>query len=212
MVDWRGYKLISFDLQGTLSDSAFSDEFWLELLPQLYAERNEVSLVDAKAVLKERFKSVGRYHRLYYCPQDWIEELCPTSSFGELVRRLSNAPMLFPDTLELVRELFGTVPLIILSTTTREFIASELGDAQNYFDGVYSTVDDLGTAGKTTEIFRHITDLYNVSAKDALHIGDCKEMDIENAERAGLSTFFFDRKRPRGEIVAELRTILFEQN
>ena len=32
------YKLICFDLQGTLSNTEFSDYFWFEVLPLLYKQ------------------------------------------------------------------------------------------------------------------------------------------------------------------------------
>ena len=55
------YKVISFDMQGTLTDSSFSDEFWMETLPSLYSKSKNVSLKEAKKILKEKFKDYGVY-------------------------------------------------------------------------------------------------------------------------------------------------------
>lgn len=41
-------KYISLDLQGTLSDSKFSDNFWLEIIPQKYAEKFKITIRRSK--------------------------------------------------------------------------------------------------------------------------------------------------------------------
>jgi HAD superfamily hydrolase (TIGR01549 family) len=198
------YDLISFDLQGTLSDSAFSDEFWLELLPQLYAEKYQLTLAESKAKLKTQFVTIGKYDRLYYCPQDWLHELTPEQSFTEVIKRLSHPPHLFEDCMELVHRLSGALPLIIVSTTTYDFIDVELGGEGKYFNSVFSTIDDFDTAGKKPEIFKTIAKQYGLSSEKMLHIGDCSEMDIANAQAAGWDTFFFDKKRQRSALLDEL--------
>ena len=159
------YRLISFDLQGTLSDSAFSDEFWLELLPLLYAQKSRLTLDQAQSALRSLFGSLGKYHRFYYCPRSWIEELCPERSFAQVLQEGKHSPHLFEDSLALVKELVGLVPLIIVSTTTHDFIELELSDARQYFEGVYSTLDDFDTAGKRPEIFRAIASTYGLPGK-----------------------------------------------
>ena len=37
-------KYLSLDLQGTLSDSKFSDNYWLEILPKKYSEYFKISI------------------------------------------------------------------------------------------------------------------------------------------------------------------------
>ena len=68
-------KYISLDLQGTLSDSKFSDNFWLEIIPQKYSEKFNIDLQEAKRILKEKFKGYGIYNILYYDDKYWSEYL-----------------------------------------------------------------------------------------------------------------------------------------
>jgi HAD superfamily hydrolase (TIGR01549 family) len=202
------YKVISFDLQGTLSDHAFSDEFWLELLPRLYSESKNVSIEEAKEALKTKFKEYGRYDYRYYSVQYWIKELDPKLTFDDIRKRMRSKPLLFADTVKIIEELYGKVILIIISSTTNEFIESELGDKRKYFDHVYSSLDSFGIAGKPKELYLKIAEILGVKPFEMIHIGNSEESDIKNAQEAGLDTFFFDEKESRERLIAELKKIL----
>lgn len=200
-------KAISFDLQGTLSNSAFSDEFWLTLLPELYAEHHSIDLTQAKGALKEKFAQMGKYDYRYYCARYWLKLLCPGPRYLELpdlLPRFKNQPQLYPDTLELVAELKQQFPVIIVSTTTHDFIQLELAEAAQQFNHVFSSLDDFGIAGKTKLVYEKAARHLNVTPNEVLHIGDCKEMDIQNAQAAGCSTFFFDKSKNRAQCLDEL--------
>ena len=203
------FAIISFDLQGTLSDSAFSDEFWLTQLPLLYAERYGITVDAAKSHLKEQFRRYGKYHERYYCARSWLAELCPGRTVADVARDLVNSPRLFGDTMELVRELsVAPVPLIILSTTTHDFIELELKGAELSFRQIYSTLDNFGLAGKPAAAFQEVAKRMGVPVNQILHIGDCPEMDIKNAQAAGCQTFYFDKSQPRDKLVSKLRSLL----
>lgn len=204
------YSAISFDLQGTLSDSAFSDEFWLDLLPILYSERLNISIQDSKKALKEQFGTIGKYDRRYYCPLYWIDLLCPRVPLSQVFSRLSSKPLLYPQSVELIRELSQTTTLIILSTTTTDFIKVELREAEVYFQNVYSCLDSFQIAGKTPQVFQQVAAILKSAPSNLLHIGDCKEMDIANAQAAGWHTYFVDKKLPVEVRFEQLKSFLLD--
>ena len=199
------YKVISFDLQGTLSDNAFSDEFWLELLPKLYSESKKVSLEEAKQALKTKFKEYGRYDYRYYSVQYWIKELDPKLKFNEIIKKINDRPFLFADTLKIIEWLHGKIKLIIISSTTNEFIEAELGDKRKYFDHIYSSLDSFGVAGKPKELYLKIAALLGVKSSEIIHIGNSEQSDIKNAKEAGLHTFFLDERESRERLIAKLK-------
>jgi len=199
------FEVISFDLQGTLSDNAFSDEFWLETLPNLYSESKKVSLEKAKEELKILFKNYGKYDYRYYSLKYWLEELKINLTFDKIVEIMQNKPCFFSDTKELLNELKKKYYLIIVSTTTNEFINVELGENEKYFDKVYSSLDYFGTAGKTKKVYEEVAKELKVPVNKILHIGDCKEMDIVNAAKAGVQTFYFDKSLSRGKVIGGLK-------
>ncbi|MGV8086148.1 MAG: HAD family hydrolase [Candidatus Woesearchaeota archaeon] len=199
-------KIISFDLQGTLSDASFSDEFWLETLPQLYAISHNITLIESKQILKEKFRAWGKYDYRYYSTNYWVSEL-KQGSFSNVQKNMINKPVFFSDSIELLNTLIGK-ELIIISSTTRDFIDVELGEYKRFFSKVYSSIDDFGIFGKPAELYIQIAKELKVQPNEIMHVGDCKEMDIINATKAGLHTFFFDNNRSRADLIAELKKVL----
>lgn len=180
-------KYVSWDLQGTLSEAAFSDNFWLELLPAAYAAKHVCDLATAKAQLWEQFKAMGKYDIRYYDDAYWASQLGFNTS--DVLRHANVQPNLDSALLSYIASL--TTPSIILSTTTNLFIDYELGDKKALFARTYSCVDDFQTGGKTKEIYEAIARQLSVEPHDILHIGDNDEMDITNATRAGVHALHY---------------------
>lgn len=201
------FDVVSFDLQGTLSDSAFSDEFWFETLPLLYSQKKCISLEEASAELKKIFKEFGKYDYRYYSLQYWLKELGVDLKFDEIIALMKNKPHFFEDTKELLKELNGKATLIIISSTTNEFIRVEMQGNEKYFNKIFSSLDQFNIPGKPEEIYLKIGKILNVQKDKILHIGDSQEMDIENAKKAGLHTFYFDKSLPRPVMVEQLRKL-----
>lgn len=202
------YKVISFDMQGTITDLSFADEFWFETLPLLYSQSKKVSLEEAKQILKEKFKEYGAYDFRYYSVNYWLKELSLDLNFKDIKKLIKTKPHFYEDSLELIKELSEKVKLIIISSTTRDFINTELGEYKKYFDKTYSSIDDFNIAGKPQELYEKIAEILNIKLSEIIHIGDSKEMDIENSKKAGLNTFFFDKTKPRNELIQELGKII----
>jgi 5'-nucleotidase len=203
------YDLICFDLQGTLSDSAFSDEFWLETLPMLYARAKGISLNDAKLELGRQFRQFGKYDLRYYSVRHWLDILGMKLSFEELRKLIKTQPIFYQDTLRFLEKLQTKAMLGLISSTTKEFIEAELGQNRRLFSFAYSSLDDFGIPGKPPSLYLEIARLHNTSPGRILYIGDSMEMDVINARAAGCSAFFFDKARPRDELIKELEKEIF---
>lgn len=187
------YEIVSFDLQGTISDAAFSDEFWLEILPRLYAEKYCVSLDESKQILKTHFKEVGRYDIRYYSYDYWLKKFEIDLSWDELLTHFNKNALVFPEMQTLILKLHKRCPLLLFSATTRQFIDHELGELKSAFRWVISALDDLKCAGKPKEAFVDIAKSLNVQPNKILHIGDDTLMDVENARLAGWNSFHLTR-------------------
>ena len=207
-------KLISFDLQGTLSSAAFSDEFWLELLPTLYAKKHQLNLSAAKKILTDTNTALGKYHPHYYDHRIRLDAVLDTWTFQEIVGMLKNKPAIDKTMLSLIKSIPADVPVIIISSTTREFIELELGEHKVYFSNTYSSIDDFAIPGKPPVLFQKIAILQNILPKNGLHIGDCSEMDYTNAKAAGWNSYPVKKNKPKEILYLEIKneiTKLLEQ-
>jgi HAD superfamily hydrolase (TIGR01549 family) len=204
------YEFISFDLQGTLTDSAFSDEFWFEVLPKLYARYKKISLKKAKDNLGKYFNEVGKYDLSYYSADYWLKTLDPELSFNQALKIFDANPFFYPEMKELIKTLASKNNLIISTSTTYDFIDLEMPGEKKYFSHIFSSIDDFGIAGKPKEFYEKVCTALNTDPEKVLHIGDNKEMDIKNAESAGLKTFFFDPEKSRKKIISDLGMFLIK--
>lgn len=181
-------KYISLDLQGTLSNSKFSDNFWLEIIPQKYAEKFKITIEEAKQVLKQKFKEYSVYNILYYDDKYWAQYL----NFD--VKQELDQSLIIPSINKEIYEYFDKInlPKIIISTTTDLFINYELKEKVKDFEKIYSCVDYFKIGGKTKEAYQKVAKELNVNPEEILHIGDNSLMDVENAKKAGVNAILYD--------------------
>ncbi len=181
-------KIISLDMQGTLTQSTFSDYFWLEFLPKKYSEKFYCTIEKAKQNISKEFCKLGKYNILYYDDRYWAKKLdfdTKKELDNFIIRpKFNNELYDFIQTIKL--------PKIIVSTTTDLFINYELDGNIKDFNRVYSCVDDFKTGGKTKDIFLKICNELHVCPNEVLHIGDSKLMDYENARKAGINAILFN--------------------
>lgn len=195
-------KYLSLDLQGTLSDSKFSDNFWMELLPLEYAKKNNVDINNAKTILKNKFKELDKYNILYYDDSYWAKEL--NFDTVNILNSCEIKPSLNKDFITYIKSI--NIPKIINSTTTDLFISYELGNEKELFEKIYSCVDYYKTGGKNSDIFKKIAEDLGVNPNEILHIGDNLEMDVENAKKAGVCAILFNGNV--NELINELKKYL----
>ena len=71
---WAQIDTVLLDMDGTLLDLHFDNFFWLDYLPECYAEKNGLSRVEADAYLQPLLASyIGRIN--WYCVEFWSKTL-----------------------------------------------------------------------------------------------------------------------------------------
>jgi putative hydrolase of the HAD superfamily len=74
MVDWSRIDIVLLDMDGTLLDLHFDNHFWLEYVPDRYAEARGLTPEAAKAELLPRYRDIeGTLN--WYCVDHWSREL-----------------------------------------------------------------------------------------------------------------------------------------
>lgn len=74
MINWSTIKTVLLDMDGTLLDLNFDNQFWLEHLPQHFAAKHALPIAAAKTELQARYRSIeGTIN--WYCIDYWSQEL-----------------------------------------------------------------------------------------------------------------------------------------
>jgi HAD superfamily hydrolase (TIGR01549 family) len=188
--------MVSFDLDGTITDISFADSVWLEGIPRSFANKNSVSLEDAKRQVMGKYAKVGRNRLEWYDLRYWIEKLCLDVRPEELLNSFQHKIKIYPEVVGVLEEFSSKgFRLIIVSNARREFVDLELQKANiaRYFERVYSSTSDFGLIKNTVELYRKICRICDVSPDEVIHVGDDHSFDFEVPSRLGINSFYLDR-------------------
>lgn len=113
--------------------------------------------------------------------------------WDEAMKRLPLGQRLMPYAREVLEYLRPRYKLYILSNGFTELQARKMQSAgiDHYFDGVVLS-EDIGVNKPNPAIFEHALRVADVSAAEALMIGDNFEVDIEGAQRVGIDQVYYD--------------------
>lgn len=187
-------KVISLDVTGTLVSNSFVDYFWLELIPQLFAERHGVTLEEAKNFVYSSYDKIGRNDLRWYLPSFWFNLLDLGLSVSEALRAIRDEVEVYSDVRETLVKLSAKRDLVISSNLSREFIdvALEAIGFRN-FKAVFSCVSDLGLVSKTPEFYTFILKKLRTPPSVVLHVGDDPIKDYENPIKVGMKALLVKR-------------------
>ncbi len=120
-------KVISFDMDGTLVDSEFTDWVWSHGIPSLYAARKGIAFPEAKARVEEEYRKVGEGALEWYDIKYWFRFFGLDGDWKGLMERYVDKIRVYGDVIETLESLKGRFPLVLTSNAGREFIDVELG-------------------------------------------------------------------------------------
>jgi len=139
-------KCISFDLDGTLTDSiGFEDLFWDEEVPKIFSEEHNIPLSEAKRIVLDAYDEVGRKDLNWYRPSYWFKRFKLKKDWRVVVEKLKDGIKIFPEVKEVLKKLSKSYKLIILTHTSREALSVKLEkvDIKKYFVRIFSVIDDF---------------------------------------------------------------------
>jgi HAD superfamily hydrolase (TIGR01549 family) len=210
-------KVISFDLDGTLVDHTnFDLYFWYKEVPRLYSEEYGVALNEAKTRVFSEYDKIGRNHVDWYDPAYWFNRFNLTASHERVINDLRSNVKLFPDTLSVLGKL-KKYQLVIVTNSTKAFvkIKMEVEQLSEYFDAVFSAVDDFKTVKKNSRVYLEILRKYGLNSNEIIHIGDDWEFDYLVPRQLGITSFYLDRKKEKDKsdgIVSNLHEFVEKVN
>ena len=203
-------KYISFDLDGTLADNRFDLIIWDEEIPRLYAERNHISLEEAKTkVFAEYYKAlyiekVQQWKDVAY----WFKRLDLDDSWEDIIKSASKNISLYTNAINVLEYLSKRYKLLIISAADRKFLDLKIGskDISKYFYKVFSLPTDMGFVKKSRSAFLKVLSDLNIDPEDIVHVGDDLYEDYHIPSSVGIMSFLLDRsgKSMEGNTITSL--------
>jgi putative hydrolase of the HAD superfamily len=191
-------RVVSFDLDGTITDSSFADSVWLDGIPRVYALEKRISLEDAKREVKSEYDKVGRGKLEWYSLDYWIKKFGLNISPSEVLKSYKHRIKIFPEVPRVLENLKSKkFRLIVISNAQREFVDLELEETHitHYFDRVFSSTSDFRLIKDAAGLYSGVCRICDIVPQEMAHVGDDRYFDFEVPKRLGILAFYLDRTR-----------------
>ena len=193
-------KVISFDLDGTLTDSSFANFIWLEEIPRLYAKKNKISFDAAKKTVLDNYNKVGSEKLEWYNIKYWFNKYNIKKNPTEMIASHKNKVKLFDDvnlTLKKLSKL--NKKIIIISNARREFVDLEIQQTKikKFFNHIFSATSDFNLTKNKPTIFQEVCKICKISPFEMIHIGDDYKFDYQVPKQIGIRAIHLNREKQK---------------
>ncbi|MFN3966103.1 MAG: HAD family hydrolase [Endomicrobiia bacterium] len=191
----KNNKIISFDMDGTLTSFSYVDSVWLEGIPKLYAEKYGLSLDEAIKKVQEEYNLIGddklEWYDIYY----WFNKFGFNKDPQKLLEDYLHKLYVYPEVEEVLSELSKDRTLILTTNSRKEFIETEMKKLKldKYFKKIFSVTSDFKEVKKSRESFKKVCEILKIEPSELVHIGDHWEHDFLYPRELGITTYFLDR-------------------
>jgi putative hydrolase of the HAD superfamily len=158
-------------MDGTLLDLHFDWHFWMDVIPQAYAEKNGLSLEASKELIHAKIHSqTGTLN--WYCLDYWTDTL--DLPVAELKRELRHQIQVHPEVMDFLarlKELGKTVVMVTNAHRDSLAIKLEMTEIGDYFDELISS-HDFGMPKEDIAIWSEIQKVVPYDPQSTLLIDD----------------------------------------
>ena len=184
-VNWQVIDTILLDMDGTLLDKHFDDYFWEKYVPEVFAEKNKISIFDAEEELLARYRK--KEGSLDWTDLDfWSKELgLDIVSLKKKMNYLIKVHPYVIDFLEHYRKNDKKIYLVTNAHSKTLAIKMEKTGIANHFDRIICS-EEVGMAKEDPEFWKKLEEMLNFN-KDKTILADDNEKVLDAAQEFGFS-------------------------
>lgn len=170
-VHWNQIDTVLLDMDGTLLDLHFDHHFWMEFIPQTYAEKNNLTLEQATQMIHDKLHSEkGTLN--WYCLDYWTDVL--NLPIAELKHEMKHQVKVHPEVMTFLARLKQLNKRVIMVTNAHRgslAVKLEVTEIGDYFDLMVSA-HDFGTPKEDIAIWSHLRNKVHYNPNRTLLIDD----------------------------------------
>lgn len=185
--------VISFDMDGTLTDKRFVDIIWEVGLPRLYSEKYGVGLDDAVSLFKREYDRIGNGDIRWYDINYWLDRFKLGIEPKKLFGMYKDVIKIFPDALEVLEELKDKYTLVLSTNATIDLVDVQLEDVKDLFDYIFSSTSHFKMVKKNPEFYLNVLKKISTKPDNFYHVGDNYLFDYKTPKMLGIKAFLLDR-------------------
>ncbi len=170
-INWSEIDTVLLDMDGTLLDLHFDWHFWMNVVPQAYATKNDFPLESAKELIHQKIHSqTGTLN--WYCLDYWSVTLdLPVAA---LKRELKHQIQVHPEVMDFLATLKAHNKTVVMVTNAHRdslVIKLEMTEIGDYFD-VLISAHDFGMPKEDIAIWSKIQEVIAYDPERTLLIDD----------------------------------------
>jgi putative hydrolase of the HAD superfamily len=188
-------RIVSFDMNGTLTQDKFVELVWHEGVPRLYSRAKGISFDQAQEYVFQEYQKVGEERTEWYDIKYWFRFFDLGEDWMELLKNFEHEVEPFPDVIPVLEELGQYYQLVVTTNACQEFADVELRAAglTGYFDRVLSSTSDFQEVKKTPEFYSKVCHTLQVKPEQIIHVGDHRLFDFTAPRKLGIEAYYLDR-------------------
>lgn len=187
------FRVVSFDVHGTLTTAKHVEEFWHRELPRLYGKEKGLGTEQARKEVLKEYSKVSKYDIEWYLPDHWFRRFEIAEDCRRAVRRICSKVEFHPEVPGVLERLSRRHKVVVCSASPHIFLDYDLRSVRRHFSSVFSSVSDFGIVGKPKDFYANVLKTLGVRPEEVVHAGDDVDFDRRAPSSLGISAYLIDR-------------------